>query len=210
MRKLNIGSSSILLDGWINMEQNEPYWRQAAKGAIGWGRRLGPTASRGMPQEFGDALQLKYRSDYFDVVRSCHLLQHVPQTQMHRALEEQFRVLRPGGWCRVIVPGLDKMIDRWNNQSEHVEFWDTMRNDPALWKRSERGVPFRSNSETLSHMIHLNGENHNSFTLLGLFEAMERVGFVNIATCDEVEADLAGPTVMEINLRVHGQRPAND
>jgi ubiquinone/menaquinone biosynthesis C-methylase UbiE len=51
--------------------------------------------SRGLNVVQGDLLNLPFEDDYFDVVYSCKVLAHVPNTE--RVLAELDRVTRPGG-----------------------------------------------------------------------------------------------------------------
>ena len=100
--KLNIGSSSCHLDGWINLEYDEAYWRPNKFS----GERLSSKATRDMPDVFGDARYLGalYKSATFDEVRASHVLEHIPQLQTLSTLKDWHMVLKPGGTLRVIVP----------------------------------------------------------------------------------------------------------
>lgn len=52
---------------------------------------------------------LPYADDSFDVVYSSHVLEHLTPDAGERFLREQFRVLKPGGICRVVVPNLEEI-----------------------------------------------------------------------------------------------------
>lgn len=49
-----------------------------------------------------DLTRMPFRSRSFDAVFCSHVLEHVPDDR--RALEELYRILRPGGWALVQVP----------------------------------------------------------------------------------------------------------
>lgn len=59
--------------------------------------------------EFGperiDVTALNFPDDSMDVVVCNHVLEHVPDDQV--AMREIARVLRPGGWALLLVPGLE-------------------------------------------------------------------------------------------------------
>jgi predicted SAM-dependent methyltransferase len=207
-KKLNIGSSVVHLNGWLNLEYNEQYWVDAQKGAVGWGEEINELATRDMPDVFGDVLDLhQFEDNTFDLIRSAHVLEHIHPKKTHQALREQFRVLKSGGWCRVIVPSLDILLDRYNKRSQHKAFWDKQKNDPGLYMDSELKKPYDNIDEAFIATIHLNGEHLNSFTRASLIAMMKRVGFVSIQGCDADEQGIPDSTVIEYSLRLKGKKP---
>lgn len=47
---------------------------------------------------------LPFTSNYFDMVTALNLLQEIPPSHYMRVLRETYRILKPGGWFRVVVP----------------------------------------------------------------------------------------------------------
>lgn len=72
----------------------------------------------------GSLLELPYPNEYFDVVLSVDVIEHIPAEVKDRALREMLRVIRPGGRM-VHVLDLDsrKPLYRW------------AESDPALFKK---------------------------------------------------------------------------
>ena len=56
----------------------------------------------------GDALNLPYASGTFDFAAAFHSLEHVGDA--HTALDEIYRVLRPGGWFYMGVPNSRRLL----------------------------------------------------------------------------------------------------
>jgi len=57
-----------------------------------------------------DITDMQFPSNYFDCVICYHVLEHIPDDQ--KAMEEIFRVLKPGGWAILQVPILrDKTLE---------------------------------------------------------------------------------------------------
>ena len=57
-----------------------------------------------------DITDMQFPSNYFDCVICYHVLEHIPDDQ--KAMEEIFRVLKPGGWAILQVPILrDKTFE---------------------------------------------------------------------------------------------------
>jgi SAM-dependent methyltransferase len=51
----------------------------------------------------GDARQMPFDDDYFDMVMAASVLEHVPD--FWRAVDEMKRCLKPGGWLIISTPG---------------------------------------------------------------------------------------------------------
>ena len=71
-------------------------------------------------------------------------MEHIPNKFIHRAINEQYRVLKPGGWCVISVPSFDILLDRWNNRDKYIDFWTKIQNDKGLWYDSELKKPFET------------------------------------------------------------------
>ena len=202
--KLNIGSSSCHLDGWINLEYDEAYWRPNKFS----GERLSSKATRDMPDVFGDAKNLKmYQNETFDEVRSSHVLEHIPQANTVATLREWFRVLKPGGTVRVIVPDLAFVIDKWINKEENKKWWDVYLNDPGLYCESELKKPFGHIDDAFVHVMYLDGHHVSGYTPDLLEYYLKVAGFTEIERCDEDEQDIPDCTVCDLSLRLKGVKP---
>lgn len=91
-RKLNFGCGARYSPGWENIDFYSP----------------GPEVRRvnlvrGFP----------YPDGSFEAVYSSHVLEHFTKRQCFEMLRECFRVLRPGGVVRVVVPDLGVTIDEY-------------------------------------------------------------------------------------------------
>ena len=63
---------------------------------------------------------LPYPENSFDATYSSHVLEHLEPEMGHRFLAEQFRVLKPGGVCRIAVPDLERICRDYLAQLESV------------------------------------------------------------------------------------------
>jgi len=91
-RKLNFGCGTRYVDGWENIDFYSS----------------GPAVRRvnllhGLP----------YPPNSFDLVYSSHVLEHFTRPQCRAMLLECFRVLKPGGSVRVVVPDIALTIDEY-------------------------------------------------------------------------------------------------
>jgi SAM-dependent methyltransferase len=67
-------------------------------------------------------LGLPFCDREFDVVYHSHVLEHLTPDQGVRMIEECFRVLRPGGIMRVVVPDLERIAQLYLEM--HVRAWE--------------------------------------------------------------------------------------
>jgi predicted SAM-dependent methyltransferase len=87
-RLLNLGCGSCYHPAWLNVD-----FRSTAPGVMAC------NLSHGLP----------FADNSFDVIYHSHLLEHFPKRYAPIFLHECFRVLKPGGIIRVVVPDLEQM-----------------------------------------------------------------------------------------------------
>jgi predicted SAM-dependent methyltransferase len=86
---VNLGCGSTFHQGWINFDLN-PTERGVRHADL----------SKGIPLEENSC----------DAVYHAHVLEHLSKDQGRRFLSECFRVLKPGGLLRVVVPDLEGIV----------------------------------------------------------------------------------------------------
>lgn len=86
LRLLNLGCGDHVHDAWVNVDV-----APSGPGVIRF------DLQEGLPFEDGA----------FDAVYSSHMLEHLPRPLVLGFLEDCFRVLRPGGVIRLVVPDLE-------------------------------------------------------------------------------------------------------
>jgi len=64
---------------------------------------------------------LPFAAEIFDAVYSSHVLEHLDPRQGEFFLREQWRVLKPGGICRIAVPDLEKICRDYLQHLEQAE-----------------------------------------------------------------------------------------
>lgn len=97
MLKLNLGSGSVKLEGFLNLD-------------LGDGADIKIDITKGLWQWTGSV----------DYIYSEHFIEHVTYEQAAYILRECFRVLRVGGVVRISTPDLDILVEKymndWKNQ----------------------------------------------------------------------------------------------
>lgn len=97
--KLNLGSGSVLLEGWINID-------------------ILPVA------DFQHDLTkpLPYANNSVGFIYSEHFIEHIEYHQAQSLLKECFRVLKKGGVLRIATPDLDYVMEKYQGNWEKQEW----------------------------------------------------------------------------------------
>ena len=106
--KLHLGCGTDKRKGWINID-------------IDW---------RVRPDIVADATKLHMIGDNVaDEIESFHLLEHFTYTEAVEALNEWYRVLKPGGKLTLELPDFKRCIETLCNRNEPFDWYDA-ENDP--------------------------------------------------------------------------------
>ena len=57
-----------------------------------------------------------------DLIYMCHILEHVPRSQLSEVLKEMYRILKPNGKLRISVPDFDYIISIYNDTNHEIEY----------------------------------------------------------------------------------------
>jgi len=139
-RGLHLGCFSFPAEGWLNSDITPHIWVARIPGAASALFRLGKmTAERREEHRRGVFRKVHYLNvgkrfpfpdSSFPAVFSSHMLEHLPPNIGRHCLVECFRVLQPGGICRIVVPDLDRLIASYTPSSPN-EFLETFYFDSA-------------------------------------------------------------------------------
>ncbi|HWO00916.1 MAG TPA: methyltransferase domain-containing protein [Blastocatellia bacterium] len=110
---LNLGCGLSIAPGWINID-NSPNARLARSPWIRWTLwKLGILSDRLYSVAWSDSIKthdltktLPYKDSSVDYVYTSHFLEHLELKDSHRLMSEVFRILKPGGIVRVVIPDL--------------------------------------------------------------------------------------------------------
>ena len=132
---LNLGCGKQVVNGWVNVDYSlgARLHRIPIIGIIlkklrlfshNWDPRI---VIANLNQD------LPWESNSIDVVYSSHTLEHLNKTNGHSLLREVYRVLKPGGICRFVVPNLDTIIEEYQagliKADDFIEQLDVIHRD---------------------------------------------------------------------------------
>ena len=127
---------------------------------------------------FHDVRQgLPFRNENFDAVYSSHVLEHLSPPEGVRLVQELFRILKPGGVARLVVPDLERICEEYLHQLRAVASDASLQNRRRYqWIKLElldqmvREVPGGQMIETLEagdfdpeYVEYRNGDEFSSF-----------------------------------------------
>jgi len=115
--KLNLGCGAHVIDSWINVDyalgakfMKIPFFKLINKKLqifkLDWDQRI---FIHNLTQVF------PWNENSIDVIYSSHTLEHLNKNDGIFFLNECYRVLRPGGIIRIIVPDLQSFVNRYIN-----------------------------------------------------------------------------------------------
>jgi len=111
MNNLNFGCGDrICLDNWTNLDFHSHHPSVVQHNLL-----------EGFP----------FQDRSFTAVYSSHVLEHFPLPEAHFLLQESFRVLKPGGIIRIVVPDLE------NTCREYVRILDAYDSDPLARRQHQ-------------------------------------------------------------------------
>jgi SAM-dependent methyltransferase len=122
--KLHLGCFDRAIDGWINTDVTPHLYLARVPFLVTAMRQVGlVNEERYRQHQQGLFRRLRYLnvtktfpfpSDHFECVYSSHMLEHIPKQFVEGVLKEIYRVLKPGGVVRTVVPDLDHFITHYD------------------------------------------------------------------------------------------------
>jgi predicted SAM-dependent methyltransferase len=116
--KLNLGCGSQIADGWVNVDYALGARLMKIPPFALLNRHL-----RFFSMEWDDRIfihdlrkRFPWSNGSADAIYSSHTLEHLTKGDGRNFLGECFRVLRPGGVLRIVVPDLEAYIAKYRNQ----------------------------------------------------------------------------------------------
>src|ERR1035441_7241684 len=118
--KLHLGCFDRPTRGWINTDITPHLWIARVPGLAALLYKSGKMSCQRFEAHKAGVFnnisylnvtkRFSYRDETFEAVFSSHLLEHLYPDQAESCAGEIFRILQPGGICRIVVPDLDKIV----------------------------------------------------------------------------------------------------
>lgn len=135
-KKLHVGCGKNILSGFDNLDF---YWWRSDRNIIQCDLRMG----------------LPLQSNSYDYIFSEHTLEHLMPNDALQMLSECYRVLRPGGTLRLVVPDLDKYVKFATGEPSHETFNRYQNSCEAFWHLTQNNMHLSVwNFEMLNFILH--------------------------------------------------------
>lgn len=100
--------------------------------------------------------EIPFNDNIFDVVYHSHILEHFPKNYAHKFIKECYRVLKPGGIIRVVVPDLEGIVKEYILNLEQALSGDPIAQEKYNWIMLElydQTVRNQSGGEMLHYLV---------------------------------------------------------
>ena len=140
--KLHLGCGLNVVEGWLNVDGSwnarlakYPRLRRALALARVIPREAARVEWRGDLRILDVRDPLPFATGSYDAIYASHLLEHLFLDDALRLLRECFRVLRPGGVLRLVVPDLKAIVREYNGEQP---FYNSTTGDFATMPAADR------------------------------------------------------------------------
>jgi predicted SAM-dependent methyltransferase len=168
-------------EGWVNFDasptlrlQKTPLLGMLIKGRL---KAIFPDEVR-----YGDITKglPGIRDNSCDAVYCSHVLEHLSLEDFHKALHNTYRMLKPGGIFRLVMPDLEKCVEFYTHARAKGERDASLRfMENTILGTEQRPKGLKAIAETVfGNARHLWMWDHQ-----GVIEALEKAGFSSVRKC---------------------------
>ena len=122
--RLHLGAFNCAVDGWVNTDITPHIWVSRVPLAALILRCVGKLTEERYQEHRAGVFQklrfldltkpLPFADSSVSAVFSSHVFEHLFFDEVERLTKEIYRILMPGGVCRVVVPDLEKIVGLYN------------------------------------------------------------------------------------------------
>ena len=185
MVKLNLGCGLSAHDGWVNYD-NSPRLRLQRLPLFGhFFKFIKPT----FPSDvfYGDiTTRIPAQSNSVDFIYSSHMLEHLSLEDFELALHEIYRLLKPGGVFRAVVPDLEDSIEVYLSKTSPEAGSEFLKEINLGIEKKPKGVLSKIKS-ILGSSCHL-----WMWDYKGISFELDKAGYINISRAFFNDSNIQG------------------
>jgi predicted SAM-dependent methyltransferase len=150
--------------------------------------------------------KLPFPDASFDAVYSSHTLEHLYREEAIAVLREAYRVLKPGGKCRNLVPDLHALVQDYVSRSTDPNDVDMVPGRRLILRMGMRGES-QSRGGGLRRIYSNMTDFHSHkwmYDAEALQQLMEKAGFVDCQPRQYLQTDIPHIDKVELSFRADG------
>lgn len=134
-RFYNVGAGGFSHPYWMNVDNN----------------RLNANESNFLFYDLFSLEKLPLENNIAELIYTSHCIEHVNDLAVKNLFKEAYRVLKPGGYFRIVTPDIDLAYDAYVNNDRGYFYWIDDYSSPEKVKQSDIRKPL--NEETLAQIF---------------------------------------------------------
>ena len=118
--QINLGCGVTIVKNFINVDKF--YTEKQLKGKKGFFTNT--VFEKGAKYVQGDMLDLPFKNNYADYIETVDAIEHISFRFVLKAVQEMYRVLKPGGMLRIVTSNFNQLATLWTQTIANMELND--------------------------------------------------------------------------------------
>ena len=150
------------------------------------------TISRQKNIKYCDASKkIPFKDSTVDLIYTCHMLEHLDQNETKVFFNESYRILKPNGIMRIVVPDFQKLVDNYNFDKNVNKF---------VYQSCLVGEKPKSFIKKLQYLIQGHGWHHQMFNKESL-NFFKELKFSDVQIIEPGKTKIGFKTSIDLNER---------
>jgi len=150
------------------------------------------TISREKNIKYCDASKkIPFKDSTVDLIYTCHMLEHLDQNETKIFFNESYRILKPNGIMRIVVPDFQRLVDNYNFDKDVNKF---------VYQSCLVGEKPKSLIKKLQYLIQGHGWHHQMFNKESL-EFFKKFKFSDVQLIEPGKTKIGFNTSIDLNER---------
>tara|TARA_Y100000591_G_scaffold264592_1_gene237997 strand:+ start:303 stop:959 length:657 start_codon:yes stop_codon:yes gene_type:complete len=199
--KIHLGCGKNVLEGFLNFDNNVflllkfipfiEYLLGLFKSIPKWFCEF-IIISREKNIKYCDASKkIPFQDSTVDLIYSCHMLEHLDQNETKIFFNESYRVLKPNGIMRIVVPDFERLVDNYKFDKDVNKF---------VYDSCLVGKKPKSIIKKLQYLIQGHGWHHQMFNKESL-EFFKKLKFSDVQLIEPGKTKISFNTSIDLNER---------
>ena len=137
--------------------------------------------------------KIPFKDSAVDLIYSCHMLEHLDQNETKVFFNESYRVLKPNGMMRIVVPDFQRLVDSYTFDKDVNKF---VYNSCLVGKKPKSLI------KKLQYLMQGHGWHHQMFNKESL-KFFKKLKFSDVQLIEPGKTNIGYNTSIDLNEREH-------